>query len=335
MSGLNTENKCKWAVLHKLYAPDDAEWQAAANAPRWDSASIPEWAKTALDNAWAAEQAQLSRQEAEQAKEAARVRAAQQRTKRRARSQEPINKFLKKNNLVIVHEAKVPKQPDALALENPNSLDYKNRRTKRKTPPKESSDTPSPGTVEEAKGMGIWIVPKYKKKRHALGSVDSDALKLANQAVASTPVRSKKAVEEEEEDAIAGYYKKKLLAINRFRTERGNGELNINSCKALRDMCSFHYNDKAGGDGFVGTGLQGTWDRHFFLDYALHPASDGETDLRTRNLANLYRMCDSHPIGMEIPPAAAAAAAAAASFSSSSGSANQDTPIKAEVSSLV
>ena len=306
-SRLNPENKCKWRVLNAMFMPDDLEmWQKAVKAPRWDSDEIVDPFKAALDDAWAVEQAQLSRQAAEQKAELERAKAAQKRNRKRREATKPLRKFATAKKLAIVHEARLPKKPDPIALENPNSLEYKRRRKRKAAPqPEESPQPPAEEVVKQAAELGYSIASTHKEKRQSLGAVDPEALEEAEAALAALPPaaaallaqkaaagllvakptpkkRKKAAVEEKKEEKkdgddaaeqaeIAEYYKKKLKELNAKRAAAGRGKLNKVSRQMLRDAAALHYQDDEGERGFAGTVLQGKWDRWYFQDYARHP----------------------------------------------------------------
>ena len=309
-AGLNPENISKWRTLNKLYAPEDGEWMAAFAADSWDHPNIVARIRHALDEGWTVDQATNARHEAEQEKEAERVRAAAKRTEQRRKALEPVHKFMQEHDMLTVHEASVPKVPDALAAANPLSQEYVNRKRRPREPkePEASPPPPNPDEAKEAEALGIKIVPLHKDKRQAvLAGVAAPAAQAAEEALAALPPEVAAAVakkftkkksppkkkrrvaaeeeEEEEEEAkrkageaaaekagIADYYDKKLKELNAKRAELGKGPLNKLSRRTLRGACKKHYFDVEGGaEGFGGTGLGGKWDRFYYQDFARHP----------------------------------------------------------------
>ena len=310
-AGLNPENISKWRTLNKLYAPEDGEWMAAFAADSWDHPNIVARIRHALDEGWTVDQATNARHEAEQEKEAERVRAAAKRTEQRRKALEPVHKFMQEHDMFTVHEALVPKVPDALAAANPLSQEYVNRKRRPREPkePEASPPPPNPNEAKEAEALGIKLVPLHKDKRQAvLAGVAAPAAQAAEEALAALPPEVAAAVakkftkskkkrpatpepeeEEEEEDeeekakrkerekvakqaAILDYYKKKLAIINKLRANKGKGPLNEASRQVLlRDYAPYHYKDAPAREGFGGSVLVSAWDRPFSEDFGRHP----------------------------------------------------------------
>ena len=310
-AGFNPENISKWRTLNKLYAPDDPDWDAAFAAESWNHPNIAPWCRRALDEGWTVDQATNARHEAEQEKEAERVRAAAKRTEQRRKALEPVHKFMQEHDMLTVHEASVPKVPDALAAANPLSQEYVNRKRRPREPkePEASPPPPNPDEAKEAEALGIKIVPLHKDKRQAvLAGVAAPAAQAAEEALAALPPEVAAAVakkftkskkkrpatpepeeEEEEEDeeekakrkerekvakqaAILDYYKKKLAIINKLRADKGKGPLNEASRQVLlRDYAPYHYKDAPAREGFGGSVLVSAWDRPFSEDFGRHP----------------------------------------------------------------
>ena len=316
-AGLNPENACKWRTLNSLFKPGDKEWQAAADAGRWDSDDICERIRGALDTAWTIEQARTARQQAEQQKEFQRVIRQQQRTEQRHQQARPLKKYLRSKNLVLVRESSKPAEPDELETENPLSLAYKGRRTRKRKEKEmelEASPSPDPDLAEEAADRGVQIVSPHKTKRQALAGVDPDAVAAAEEALEQlTPAAAsallakvaKKAgpsaaaaaggqggARKDDGQAAASrvkdaklrktYYEKKLKTINDLRKKQKHGPLNKAGRKDLKKFCGYHYKDVE--RGFAGT-LAAPWWNKYVTDWKQFPdaGEDDEEDTDTED----------------------------------------------------
>ena len=317
-AGLNPENACKWRVLNKLYQPGDKEWQAAANAARWDSDDICERIRTALDTAWTIEQAATARQQAEQEKEIQRVARQQERTEQRHQQARPLKKFLRSKQLVLVHESSAPAVPDKLEAENPLSLAYKDRRKRKRGEGEEEKIEESPPVdeelEEEAARRGVQIVSPDKTKRRALAGVNPAAVAEAVEALGQlTPAAAKVLLEKVAKMGGAGgaaaaggkggskkgkdktaasrvkdaklrktYYEKKLETINDLRKKQKHGPLNKAGRKDLKKFCGYHYKDEE--HGFAGS-LAAPWWNKYVTDWKKFPdaTEDDEEDTETED----------------------------------------------------
>jgi len=317
-AGLNPENACKWRTLNSLFKPDDDEWQAAADAGRWDSDDICERIRGALDTAWTIEQAQTARQQAEQGKELERVIRQQQRTEQRHQQARPLKKYLRSKNLVLVRESSKPAEPDELETENPLSLAYKGRRKRQRREDEEEEIEESPpvdeALAEKAAERGVLVVSPHKKKRQALAGVDPDAVAAAEEALEQlTPAAasallakvankggaggaaatsgqggakkgSGQAAAARVDDAmlLKTYYEKKLKAINDLRKKQKHGPLNKAGRKDLKKFCGYHYKDVE--HGFAGS-LAAPWWNKYVTDWKKFPdaTEDDEEDTETED----------------------------------------------------
>jgi hypothetical protein len=315
-AGLNPENACKWRVLNKLYQPDDKEWQAAADADSWDDATIVKRIRTALDTAWAIEQATTARQKAELQIELQRVARQYDRTEQRHQQARPLKDFLRSKNLVIVHESSRPAEPDELETENPLSLAYKGRRKRQRGEGEEEELEQSPpvdeALAEEAADHGVQIVSPHKAKRRALAGVSPAAVADAEEVLEKlTPAAAKVLLEKVVKKggasgaAAAGgkgagkkakakaaasrakdaqlrktYYEKQLKTIDGLRKRQKHGPLNKAGRKDLKKFCGFHYKDVE--VGFAGS-LARPWWNKYVTDWARFPdaTEDDEEDSET------------------------------------------------------
>ena len=257
-AGLNPENACKWRALNLLYAPGDAEWTKAANAPSWAHRDIVKRIRDALDAAWAIEMAKMSRDRAEREKEAARTAATLERNKTRRSDVREANAFIKqhKKKLSILHAPAEPKPVDPLAAKNPLSQDYEGRK-KRKAPATESpQSSPDEELVVEAAEYGVAVLPRDSAKRRAVGGDDPVAVAAAEAALSklsqparvallqkstppstptktlvpkaprTTPAAAKpRAAAPKPKKTAQEYYDAKLKDINAKRARDGNGPL--------------------------------------------------------------------------------------------------------------
>lgn len=249
------------------------------------------------------------------------MKAIHKRNERRYDALAPARKFLKEHNMVMVHEAAVPKPVDPLAVENPLSQEYAGRKRRPRSPPApQPSPSPDPEIEEQAAGKSVKLVPLHKEKRLALGAAAAEEEEAEEKAVAvlaalpaevaaavakqfvskkkkkkTSPPKKKPRVEAKEEkeeeeggdaakqEKIKVYYKKKLKEINDKRQAAGQGPLNKKSrAQLLKNFAPYHYKDPVVREGFAASALGRPWDRSFSTDFTLHPpAAEGEADSDT------------------------------------------------------